>query len=157
MLNDWFKWWHDHRTHIFCAVKSIDAPSSNLAEIGHDKLCSTVRQNMSLLEAAIASTSDKGSPNVRLYNLHGTGIPNEVCYKTVNLFAPAREIFSLSDAPYLIKTLRNNFSKSGTGKNTKHIWINCYYGMLEINRDVPDTLFYRIPNFTRNRIPDNTG
>ena len=96
----------------------------------------------------IVSTSDKGSANVRLYNLHGTGIPDEVCYKTVNLFAPDREIFFFSDAPHLIKTLRNNFSKSGTGENTKHLWVNCYYGMLEINRDLPDTLFTQI-------IPDN--
>ncbi|KAK7484624.1 hypothetical protein BaRGS_00024150 [Batillaria attramentaria] len=36
------------------------------------------------------------------------------------------EIFSsfFSDVPHLTKTVRNNFSSSGGGKRTRHLWLN---------------------------------
>ena len=60
-----------------------------------------------------ASTSDKASPNQRLYQLHQLPGDDTVCYKAVNLFAPEREVFFISDPPHLIKTVRNNLESSG--------------------------------------------
>ena len=51
-LAHWFKWWMERRTHIFRMFKSAQSPASNLAEIGHAKMSSVGRRNMSLLEAA---------------------------------------------------------------------------------------------------------
>lgn len=51
-LADWYKWWYTRRTHIFRAFKPVNAPASNLAEVGHAKLQSVGRPYMSLLEAA---------------------------------------------------------------------------------------------------------
>jgi hypothetical protein len=67
----------------------------------------------------ISSTSDKATPNQRLYNMQGAG--NDT-YKTVNLFARDRELFFFSDAPHLITTMRHNLSNSGAGKNTRLLW-----------------------------------
>ena len=44
-------------------------------------------------------------------------------YKTKNFFAPEREIYFFSDAPHLVKTVRNNMSSSGFGKSTKYLWV----------------------------------
>ena len=70
----------------------------------------------------VVSTSDKAAANQKLYQLHGQ--QEEVCYKTVNLFAPDREIFFISDPPHLIKTVRNNIAHSGSGTNTRMLWNN---------------------------------
>jgi hypothetical protein len=51
-LKGWFQWWNDRRSHIFRAFKPSDAPSSNLAEVGHAKMQAVGRKNMTLLEAA---------------------------------------------------------------------------------------------------------
>ena len=69
----------------------------------------------------IASTSDKASPNQRLYQIHGQ--PDQICYKTIHFYAPDREIFFFSDVPHLIKTVRNNLFRSGPGK-TMLLWNN---------------------------------
>lgn len=71
----------------------------------------------------IASVSDKGTPNQRLYSMHGSD-KDTVCYKTKNLYARDREIFFISDPPHLMKTLRNNLSNSGSNKNSKYLWKN---------------------------------
>ncbi|KAK7112467.1 hypothetical protein V1264_011920 [Littorina saxatilis] len=68
----------------------------------------------------VASTSDKASPNQRLYQLHQVPGVSDVCFKAVNLHAPEREVFFISDAPHLIKTVRNNLESSG--KNTRLLW-----------------------------------
>ena len=44
----------------------------------------------------------------------------DVCYKAVNLFAPERHVYFFSDAPHLIKTVRNNLESSG--KATRLLW-----------------------------------
>lgn len=69
----------------------------------------------------IATTSDGASPKRGLYRLHkpldgdsGT----DVCYQTINLFAPHRFIYFMSDAPYLIKTTQNCLYHSGSGTCT---------------------------------------
>ena len=68
----------------------------------------------------MSSTSDKASPNQRLYQLHGRA--GEICHKTVNFFARDRDIY-FSDVPHLIKTVRNNLFRSGYGK-TSLLWNN---------------------------------
>lgn len=65
----------------------------------------------------IASTSDKAAANQRLIKMHGN------FYKAVNLFAPERDVFFFSDAPHLIKTVRNNLASSGWGRRTRHLWV----------------------------------
>ena len=57
----------------------------------------------------MVSTSDKAGPNMRLYQLHATGDEDlGVVHKTVNVYAPDRSIFFISDAPHLLNTFRNN-------------------------------------------------
>ena len=51
-LTGWFEWWYARRMHIFSAFKPADAPTTNLAEIGHSKMTSVGRQYMTLLETA---------------------------------------------------------------------------------------------------------
>jgi hypothetical protein len=68
----------------------------------------------------VSSTSDKATPNQRLYDMQGAG----QAYKTVNLFASDREVFFISDAPHLMKTVRNNLANSGSGTNTRYVWKN---------------------------------
>ena len=52
----------------------------------------------------IVSTSDKAPADQRLYQMHGHG--GEICYKSLNMFSPDRNIYSISDPPHLVKTLR---------------------------------------------------
>ena len=73
----------------------------------------------------IAATSDGASPNRRFYRLHSDldGITDsDVCYRTVNLFAPHRFIYFLSDVPHLVKTTRNCLKSSGSGSCTRYMW-----------------------------------
>lgn len=72
---------------------------------------------MSILQV-IASTSDKAGPNQQFIRMN-----TENGYKTVNLYAPERCIFFFSDAPHLIKTVRNNMNKSGFGNSTQRLWV----------------------------------
>ena len=54
----------------------------------------------------IAATSDGASPNRRFYRLHKPldgGAVTDVCYRTINLFAPQRFIYFFSDAPHLVQ------------------------------------------------------
>lgn len=51
-LAAWLTWWYERRSHIFRAFKPVEAPSSNLAEVGHSKLSNGGTAYMSLLEAA---------------------------------------------------------------------------------------------------------
>ena len=80
--------------------------------IGHLEICGL---------KVIASVSDKATPNQRLYRLHRQD--DQVCYKAVNMFCPIRFVYFISDAPHLIKTVRNNIASSGSGKNTKLLWV----------------------------------
>eukprot|EP00794_Sanderia_malayensis_P001655 gene1655-1842_t len=71
----------------------------------------------------IALASDKASPNQFFYQMH-TNEANEIVYKAKNPFAKdgERYIYFFSDAPHLLKTLRNNLANSGSGKKTKFLW-----------------------------------
>ena len=68
----------------------------------------------------ISSTSDKASPNQKLYRMHGNGAVHE----TANVYASddERPLFFLSDPPHLVKTLRNNLENSRLG-GTKCLWV----------------------------------
>lgn len=70
----------------------------------------------------IATTSDGASPNRRFYRMHKDLDDNsgkDVCYRTVNLYAPHRFIYFFSDAPHLVKTTRNCLYHSGSGSCTR--------------------------------------
>lgn len=73
----------------------------------------------------IATTSHGVSPNRGFYRLHkpldgDSGI--DVCYRTINLFAPHRFICFMSDALHLIKTTWNCLYHSGSGTCTRYMW-----------------------------------
>ena len=73
----------------------------------------------------ICTTSDGASPNRRFYRLHKSmdgDVDTDVCYRTINLYAPHRFIYFVSDAPHLIKTTRNCLYHSGSGTCTRYMW-----------------------------------
>lgn len=70
----------------------------------------------------IAATSDGASPNRRFFRMHKDMDGNangDVCYRTINVYAPHRYIYFFSDAPHLIKTTRNCLYSSGHGSCTR--------------------------------------
>lgn len=66
----------------------------------------------------IASTSDK-----RKSKPETDSSTYRQWLQTPNLYAPNRSLYFISDAPHLVKTVRNNRSSSGFGKNTKRLWV----------------------------------
>ena len=73
----------------------------------------------------IASTSDGASSNRRFIKMHADEQSDEtasVVYYTVNHFSPDRNIYFFSDAPHLVKTLRNCLYHSGSGTCTRYMW-----------------------------------
>ena len=78
----------------------------------------------------IAATSDGASPNRRFYRLHKPldgDADADVCYRTINLYAPHRFVYFFSDAPHLVKTTRNCLLHSGSGSCTRYMWNNGHY------------------------------
>lgn len=78
----------------------------------------------------IATTSDGASPNRRFYRLHKPlhgDADGDVCYRTINLYAPHRYVYFFSDAPHLVKTVRNCLKSSGSGSFTRYMWNNGQY------------------------------
>ena len=72
----------------------------------------------------IASTSDGASPNRRLYRMHkplDNNAEDDLCYQTINSYAPQRYIYFFSDAPHLVKTTRNCLYSSGHGSCTRYV------------------------------------
>lgn len=72
----------------------------------------------------VAATSDGASPNRSFYRMHTALDGNagkEVCYRTINLYAPHRFIYFFSDAPHLLKTTRNCLYHSGSGTCTRYV------------------------------------
>lgn len=70
----------------------------------------------------IAATSDGASANRSFYRMHQAldgNADKEVCYRTINFYAPHRFIYFMSDAPHLIKTTRNCLHHSGFGSCTR--------------------------------------
>ena len=77
-----------------------------------------------LLFQVISSTSDKASPNQKLYRLHKLG-NEDVVYRAINPYAgddQPRFIYFFSDAPHLMKTIRNNIDKSRPG-GARYLWV----------------------------------
>lgn len=73
----------------------------------------------------IATVADGASPNRRFFRMHkgmDGGAGGDVCYHTINLYAPERYIYFFSDAPHLIKTTRNCLLQSGSGTCTRYMW-----------------------------------
>lgn len=74
----------------------------------------------------IATTSDGASPNRRFYRMHkaldGGAAENDICYRTINFYAPNRFIYFIADVPHLIKTTRNCLKSSGSGSCTRYMW-----------------------------------
>ena len=68
----------------------------------------------------IAVTCDGASSNRSFFQLHHED--NELCHKTENVCAPYRYIFFFSDAPHLLKTTRNCWANSGSGKFSRYLW-----------------------------------
>lgn len=72
----------------------------------------------------IAATSDGASPNRSFYCMHKAldgDSGKDVCYRTINFYAPQRFIYFFSDAPHLIKTTRNCLYHSGSGSCTRYV------------------------------------
>ena len=78
----------------------------------------------------IGATSDGASQNRRFYRLHKPldgESDKDVCYRTLNLFAPHRFVYFFADAPHLIKTTRNCLLHSGSSTCTRYMWNNGMY------------------------------
>ena len=87
----------------------------------------------------IAATADGATPNKRFFRLHKPldgNAEGDVCYRTINLYAPHRYIYFFADPPHLIKTTRNCLRSSGSGtctrymRNNGHILHQCSIKML---------------------------
>ena len=73
----------------------------------------------------ILMVSDKASPNQRFYRIHKND-KDPAVYRAIDIFAPGehRYVFLFSDAPHLLKTIRNNLANSGSGLKTRYLWNN---------------------------------
>ena len=70
------------------------------------------------------------SQNRRFYRFHKPldgESDKDVCYRTLNLFAPHRFVYFFADAPHLIKTTRNCLLHSGSSTCTRYMWNNGMY------------------------------
>ena len=73
----------------------------------------------------IATVSDGASANRKFYKLPTTlssDDSKEFTYCVMNMYAPHRNLYFISDAPYLIKTARNCLYNSGHGKQSRYLW-----------------------------------
>lgn len=69
----------------------------------------------------IVSTADKAPTNMRFVSFHRNG---EIRHKAKNLFAKDRWVFFISDAPHLLKTIRNNVEASKNHyRATRKLWV----------------------------------
>ena len=94
----------------------------------------------------VAATSDGASPNRRFYRLHKEldgGADSDLCYRTVNLYAPHRFIYFFSDAPHLVKTTRNCLKSSGSGTCTRYMWDSGHYILWQ---HITDIFFQDVDN-----------
>lgn len=78
----------------------------------------------------MAVTADGASSNRSMFRMHFMLDPDcdkPVVYRTINLYCKHRFIYFISDAPHLIKTVRNCLFHSGYGKCTRYMWNNNKY------------------------------
>ena len=98
----------------------------------------------------VVATSDGASPdkppNRRFYRLHKEldgGADGDLCYRTVNLYAPHRLIYFFSDAPHLVKTTWNCLKSSGSGTCTRYMWDSGHYILWQ---HITDIFFQDVDN-----------
>ena len=97
----------------------------------------------------IAATSDGASPNRSFYKMHeglDGSAGKDVCFRTINIYAPQRYIFFFSDAPHLVKTTRNCLYHSGSGSCTRYVY--CYLPLKFIYEAKALNLWHRITLFS---------
>ena len=73
---------------------------------------------------------DGASQNRKFYRLHKPldgESDKDVCYHTLNVFAPHHFIYFFADVPHLIKTTRNCLLHSGSSTSTRYMWNNGMY------------------------------
>lgn len=93
----------------------------------------------------IAATSDGASPNRSFYKMHeglDGNAGKDVCFRTINIYAPQRYIYFFSDAPHLVKTTRNCLYHSGSGSCTRYVY--CYLPLKFIYEAKALNLWHRI-------------
>ena len=74
---------------------------------------------------AVATTSDGASANRKFFKLHkelSNGNSDDITYSVMNMYAPYRNIYFISDAPHVLKTARNCLYNSGHGKRSRYLW-----------------------------------
>ena len=73
----------------------------------------------------IVTVSDGASANRKFYKLH-TNLSSDdskvFTYCVMNMYAPHRNLYFISDAPHLIKTARNCLYNSDHGKQSRYLW-----------------------------------
>ena len=81
----------------------------------------------------IAFTADGASSNRSFCRLHASlqgenPATSNVCYRTINLYAPHRYIYFIADCPHLSKTARNCANHSGfSPKHSRLMWNDGFY------------------------------
>ena len=81
--------------------------------------------------ATLATTCDGASSNRKFFGLHGKD--GEFIYKTVNPFSDEpRPLFFFSDAPHLIKTVRNCWANSFAHTNSRTLWVSNVHVLLPL-------------------------
>ena len=128
-----------------------------------EQIMSTFWEAVGILEIGcnlkvVAAVSDGASSNRKFYSLHNllTGGDNSVpVHRTVNLFDSDRFIYFFSDAPHLIKTVRNSIFNSGFEKvrllmnNGKRIlWSH----LVNLVNDQVNSALKMAPKLTHNHI-----
>ena len=110
----------------------------------------------------IAATADGAPANRKFFNFH-KGLDGDagedICYRSVNFYAPDRFTSFFADAPHLIKTARNCLYSSGSGSCVRYMWndgchilwqhvSNLYYEDMENGLKLLPRLTYEHVNLT---------
>ena len=79
----------------------------------------------------IAATADRASQNRKFFRMH-----KYLCGDTdANVIYPTKNnhtkemgfIYFVVDAPHLVRTVRNGFYHSGSGRGTRYMWSNVFF------------------------------
>ena len=97
-----------------------------------DQLFPLAWEAVQKLEAAdfkvIAFVCDGASQNRKFFRMHSNNSKSETTYKTNNPYAgEPRPIYFFSDAPHLIKTVRNCWANSFAHSNSRAMWVSSTY------------------------------
>ena len=94
----------------------------------------------------VAATSDGASPNRRFYRLHKAldgGADGDLCYRTVNLYAPHRFIYFFFKCTTSCETTRNCLKSSGSATCTRYMWDSGHYILWQ---HITDIFFQDVDN-----------